>query len=82
MRNRKTRTALAAAAVLLLALAACSPKQGPAGKVTGKDRDWKSSTKTYEYELTTRAADGGETEFKAGKSDYDASAYPKCTEVR
>lgn len=84
---RKSRTTLTATAVAaLLALTACSPKQGPAGTVVDKDRDWKSSTKTYRYELTTRDQDGIEHEFKVGKSDYKAcyhgSAYPKCTEVR
>lgn len=87
MRTPKTRTTLAtAAATLLLALTACGYGQGPAGTVVGKDRDWKPSTKTYRYELTIRDNDGVETEFKVGKSDYDAcyrgSAYPKCTEVR
>ena len=89
MRNPKTRTTLTTvAATLLLALAACnnSYEQGPAGQVVGKDRDYKSSTKTYRYELTTRDKQGVETEFKVSKSDYDAcyqgSAYPRCTEVR
>lgn len=69
-----------------LAVTACGPKQGPAGTVVGKDRDWKASTKTYRYELTTRDSSGVEHEFRASKADYDAcyhgSAYPKCTEAR
>jgi hypothetical protein len=79
------RLFIAALAACALALAACGPTypEGPAGKVVGKDRDYKASTKTYKYELTTRDKAGNEHEFRVSKSDYDdcfhESQYPKCT---
>lgn len=42
--------------------------------------------KVIRYKLTTRDEDGIETEFRVGRSDYDAcyrgSSYPRCTRVR
>ncbi|WP_055566026.1 hypothetical protein [Streptomyces atriruber] len=79
------RLLVAVLAAVALALAGCGPTypEGPAGKVVDKDRDYKSSTKTYKYELTTRDNKGQQHEFRVSSSDYDdcvrGARYPKCT---
>lgn len=85
MKRLPILTASFVAAVVLM-LTGCGYEQGPAGRVVGKDKDYKASTKTWKHELTVRAKDGTEHEFRVSRSDYKAcyqgSAYPKCTEVR
>lgn len=80
------RLFVAVLAACALALAGCSSSlpEGPAGRVVDKDRDYKASTKTYKYKLTTRDKAGKEHEFKVKRDDYNdcyrGSKYPKCTE--
>lgn len=75
------RLFVAALAACALALAACGPPPGPAGKVVDKHRTYVS--KQWKYKLTTRDKAGVEHEFKVKHSDYDhcyrGSKYPKCT---
>lgn len=92
----RSRGALAAfvAAIGIFLVAGCgSPHpQGPAGQVTDHDKDQdcrttgtgakKHRTCTWDYELTVRTPDGGETDFAVDSAAYDhcyrGSAYPKC----
>lgn len=73
----------AATAAVLASVIACTPGQGPAGRVVDKDRDWQPATKTYRYELTVETPDGKQAEFRVTNNHYDrcmrGSAYPACT---
>lgn len=87
MRSTRIRAVLAAATTtaLLSLLAGCGYPQGPAGRVVDKDKDYKASTKSWKYELTTRGKDSQEHEFRVTRRDYSrcylGSSYPRCTEV-
>jgi hypothetical protein len=80
----KRRIILAAVAVTVLALAltACGPAQGPAGKVVDKDRYYMG--KAWHYRLTTQDAAGERHKFAVLRSDYNAcyrgSSYPGCAQ--
>lgn len=74
---------VAVAAIVAVALTACTPKPGPAGTVTDRDRMYWSSTKQWTYKLTVRKPDGTQATFKVLRGDYkacgDGEAYPACT---
>lgn len=82
--HKTVALAVSAAVAGALALTGCGPddKRGDAGQVTGRDRDYYSSTKTWDYDLTIRRPDGSEYELDVTRRGYDrcfrGSAYPKC----
>ncbi len=86
MNKRQLQLALAAlaSAVALLVTGCSTPPddRGDAGKVVEREKDWKSSTKTYDYDLTIRRPDGTEYELDVTSGGYDhcyrGSSYPKC----
>ncbi|RXS83783.1 hypothetical protein EST92_13025 [Streptomyces sp. TM32] len=67
----------------LLALAACTPPPGPAGRVVDKATTYRPATKTRDWTLTVRTADGHTARFTVSPAVYDAcrrgSSYPACT---
>jgi hypothetical protein len=71
---------LLAVAVTLaaLSLTACRPgfEQGPAGTVTGKSSEYRSSTKTRWYFLTTGSK--FRVDFATYKACSKGDAYPGC----
>ncbi|MGW7504348.1 hypothetical protein ACWGIR_22845 [Streptomyces albidoflavus] len=80
------RTAMLITALATLAFfTACSPPQGPAGRVVDKDRAYFASSKIWRYRLTTETAQGERTEFRvpggAYRRCYIGSAYPQCTQA-
>jgi hypothetical protein len=80
---RRTLTAAALACAAALAVTGCDPKPGPAGTVVGKEKDYKSQTKSTQYRLTVETPKGKEEQFRVTRSHYEDCAegdsYPKCT---
>ena len=75
----RTLKVLAVAATLTaLALTACRPafEQGPSGTVTGKSSEYRSSTKTRWYFLTTSSR--FRVDFATYKACDKGEAYPRC----
>lgn len=71
---RKATTALMAVVVTAFVITGCEADsdacKGPRGVVTGKDRDYHHTTKTWDHDLTIRA-DGGAQYQK----DVTSTAY-------
>lgn len=79
--------AMTLAVLLAVLLTGCGPddERGDPGKVTGRDRDYSSSTKVWDYDLTIkRTSDGKEYELDVSRSGYDhcyrGSSYPTCVD--
>lgn len=78
--------ALTLAVLLTVLLTGCGKddERGDPGKVTGRDKDYSSATKTWDYDLTIRRADGTEYELDVSRRGYDrcyrGSSYPTCVD--
>lgn len=85
---KKIMGLIAALALGITALTGCGAsdhdRSGDPGKVSDRERKYKSSTKTYDYDLTVTRPDGTSYEIDVTSSAYDhcyrGSAYPKCVD--
>ncbi|MGW2644617.1 hypothetical protein ACWC2T_06790 [Streptomyces sp. NPDC001393] len=78
----RASAAAAMAATTLALLAGCSLPDGPPGVVVDRADRWSSATKSRQYFLTVRTADGSRKEFQVSFGDYDrcppGPSYPNC----
>lgn len=81
---RQTPAVVAMVATALALLAGCALPEGPPGVVVDRAGRWSSATKSRQYFLTVRTADGRRQEFQVPVSDFDhcpqGSHYPNCKE--
>lgn len=85
---KKITGLIAALALGIAALTGCGASEhdrsGDPGKVSGREKEYKSSTKSYDYDLTVTRPDGTSYEIDVTSSAYDhcyrGSAYPKCVD--